>query len=123
MTTPVEFIVSEIHNDGARIIKMIEIRGQLDETNVDDKSKLIYELLAANPAGTHYIFHLGGLEYMNSKSIGYLTDWYNRITSSNGQIKLAYGRDNILDILDAVGLTSIIEHHNTLDEAKSSIIG
>jgi len=60
---------------------------------------------------------------MNSKSIGYLTDWYRRINNKSGSVKLANARENILDILETVGLTSIIEHHPTLDSATISIIG
>ena len=42
---------------------------------------------------------------MNSKSIGYLTDWYTKL-SEKKEIVIANARANILDILQVVGLTT-----------------
>ncbi len=59
---------------------------------------------------------------MNSKSIGYLTDWYGKIIEGKGKIVIAKARSNILDILQVVGLTQLINCYNTLDEAKFALL-
>ena len=59
---------------------------------------------------------------MNSKSIGYLTDWYGRVTGKNGKIVIAKARENIMDILQVVGLTQLINCYPTLDEAKMAVM-
>lgn len=105
-----------------RVIKIIKISGQLDESNVDDQSKTIYDVLTANPQNLYLIFDFSELEYLNSKAIGYLTDWYGKVSATSGKIALAEGKDNIVDILNVVGLTQLITCHSTLDEAKAAMM-
>ena len=119
--SPVEILVSDYNGQTQKPVKLVQIQGQLDESNVDEKSKVIYQLLDQSPEETNFIFDLMQLEYMNSKAIGYLTDWYNRVLQKNGQVLLTQAQDNILDILDTVGLTSIIEHHSSIEDAISAI--
>ena len=102
--------------------KMVKFQGQLDESNVDEKAKIIYELLEQFPQKLYLLFDFEELEYMNSKSIGYLTDWYGKVTEGNGKIVIAKTRSNILDILQVVGLTQLINCYATLDEAKFALL-
>lgn len=102
--------------------KIIHISGQLDESNVDEKIQEIYKSLETSPKGTNLIFDLENLEYMNSKSIGYLTDIYGKVTESGGKLVIAKARPNILDILQVVGLTQLIQAFETTEEAKTSLI-
>lgn len=105
-----------------RIIKTVKISGQLDESNVDDQSKTIYDVLTATPQNLYLIFDFSELEYLNSKAIGYLTDWYGKVSATNGRIAIAQAKDNIVDILNVVGLTQLITCHATLDEAKAGMM-
>ena len=102
-------------------IKVVHVVGQLDETNVDEEAKKIYALLESVPQGLRLVFDFSGLEYMNSKSIGYLTDWYSKISGSGGMVAIAGARDNIVDILQVVGLTQLINTYPTLEEAKLAV--
>jgi len=104
-----------------KVLKVVHVVGQLDETNVDEEAKQIYALLEATPQGLSLIFDFSGLEYMNSKSIGYLTDWYSKASGSGGMVVIAGARDNILDILQVVGLTQLINTYGTLEEAKLAV--
>lgn len=107
---------------GDKVAKIVTFKGQLDETNVDEKAKEIYALLEQNPKNLYLLLDFEGLEYMNSKSIGYLTDWYSKITEGNGKITIAKAKPNILDILEVVGLTQLINCFPTLDEAKLALL-
>lgn len=100
--------------------KVAHISGQLDESNVDEKIQEIYKLVEANPKNLHLIYDLEKLEYMNSKSIGYITDLYSKISENGGQVAIAHTKPNILDILQVVGLTQLIKCFDSLDEAKKS---
>lgn len=102
--------------------KLVKFQGQLDESNVDEKAKIIYDLLEKNPQNLYLLFDFEELEYMNSKSIGYLTDWYGKVTEGGGKIAIAKTRSNILDILQVVGLTQLINCYATLDEAKLALL-
>ena len=102
-----------------KIMKIVHISGQLDESNIDEKIQEVYKIVEANPKNLHLIFDLENLEYLNSKSIGYLTDLYGKITDSTGQVVIAKARPNILDILNVVGLTQLIKTFDSVEEAKA----
>lgn len=102
-------------------IKLLKFAGQLDESNVDEKAKNIYELINGTPQGLFLIFDFEKLEYMNSKSIGYLTDWYTKLNEKKGGIIIANARPNIVDILQVVGLTQLIKSAASVEEAKATI--
>jgi stage II sporulation protein AA (anti-sigma F factor antagonist) len=108
-------------DQAGRVLKIVKIAGQLDESNVDDQSKVIYQLIEATPQNLFLIFDFTELEYLNSKAIGYLTDWYGKVSAEGGQIAIAGAQDNIVDILNVVGLTQLITCHVTLDEAKTAM--
>jgi len=102
--------------------KMVKFQGQLDESNVDEKAKALYQLIEQYPKNLYLLFDFDQLEYMNSKSIGYLTDWYGKVSERNGKIAIAKPRSNILDILQVVGLTQLINCYQTIDEAKFALL-
>lgn len=101
--------------------KILIFSGQLDESNVDEHAKKIYELIENEAKPLYLIFDFKDLEYMNSKSIGYLTDWYGRVNGRKGKIVIAEARENILDILQVVGLTQLINTYSTLEEVKRAL--
>lgn len=103
-------------------VKLLKFAGQLDESNVDEKAKEIYDLIGTIPQSLFLIFDFEKLEYMNSKSIGYLTDWYSKLSEKKGGIFIANARPNILDILQVVGITQLIPCVGSVDEAKLAVM-
>ncbi|MBD3360339.1 anti-sigma factor antagonist, partial [Candidatus Peregrinibacteria bacterium] len=102
-------------------IKIAHISGQLDESNVDEKIQELYKVVEENPKGLKMIFDLEKLDYMNSKSIGYMTDLYGKITESGGKVAIANAKPNIIDILQVVGLTQLIQTFDSIEKAKASL--
>ncbi len=119
--TYVDIKISDLVSQGEMPAKLIKVKGQLDESNVDENAKKIYDLIEKNPDGLSFVFDFSGLEYMNSKSIGYLTDWYGKLNAKKGKIVIAAAKENIVDILQVVGLTQLIPCVATLDEAKLQV--
>jgi anti-anti-sigma factor len=101
---------------------LFTISGQLDESNVDEKAKEVYKVLEEKPGKLNLIFDIAGLEYMNSKSIGYLTDWYGKIKERGGEVAIARPKANISDILQVVGLNQLIKTYESVDEAKQALL-
>lgn len=121
--TEAHIIIEDIaQDDAAKHLKLISISGQLDESNIDEKAQEIYALLTANPQGLYMIFDFEKLEYMNSKSIGYLTDWFGKVTEAQGKIVIIKAKPNIIDILQVIGLTQLIPMFATLEEAKFALM-
>lgn len=117
-----QIITEEIpSSDTSAKTKLVTVSGQLDESNVDEKSKEVYKLFEEVPGKLNLVFDFAGLEYMNSKSIGYLTDWYGKVTEKGGKVLIARAKPNIKDILDVVGLTQLIQMFESLDEAKQAV--
>ncbi|MFA6305284.1 MAG: STAS domain-containing protein [Candidatus Gracilibacteria bacterium] len=102
-------------------LKVAHISGQLDESNVDEKIQGIYKALENAPKGMNMIFDMQNLDYMNSKSIGYLTDLYGKITELGGKAAICAAKPNIVDILQVVGLTQLMQNYESLDAAKAAL--
>lgn len=123
MATPIEVTISDVESSTPEnIVKLIKIVGQLDESNVDEEAKKIYDLIEQNPKGLSLILDFTDLEYMNSKSIGYLTDWYGKVYENGGKVVIAQAKPNILDILEVVGLTQLIKNYPSIEEAKAALL-
>lgn len=116
--TPIDIIVDPI-SDGDKPVQVLHFSGQLDETNVDDEAKSIYGLIDKNPEGTCYIFDFENLAYLNSKSIGYVTDWCAKVNDKGGKLIIAQIPENISEILDAVGLAKIVTVCDSIADAKA----
>jgi anti-anti-sigma factor len=114
--------VEEISAQAGAKAMLVTITGQLDESNVDEKSKEVYKLFEENEGKLSLVFDLAGLEYMNSKSIGYLTDWYGKVKEKGGEVVISRAKPNIADILQVVGLTQLIKSYESVDEAKQAIL-
>lgn len=107
--------------DNTKAIKVITLEGQLDESNIDEFAPKVYQLIEEQPEATNYIFDIENLTYMNSKSIGYISDWYSKIIGKQGKLIIAKPASNIKDILNVVGLDKVIPLTQTLEEAKSLV--
>lgn len=120
--TEANLIVEDVKsNTDGKTLKIVHVSGQLDESNIDEKIKAVYQALESNPKGLNLIFDLENLEYMNSKSIGYITDIYGKLTETGGQLVIAGAKSNILDILQVVGLTQLLKTYDTVKEALSTL--
>ena len=102
-------------------LKVAHISGQLDESNIDEKIQVIYKAIEKDPIHLGLIFDLSELTYMNSKSIGYMTDIYGKIADNNGKVVIANAKPNIADILEVVGLTQLITIYESQELAKLKI--
>lgn len=122
MISPVQFLVSDVHVGTNRVVKQVSVMGTLDETNVDTEVKKVYALIEELPEGGSLILDLEGLDFLNSKAIGYLSDWYTKILGKSGKLVVARPRENVYDILNVVGLTQVIRFTMTLDEAKLELM-
>lgn len=125
MVTPIELL---FHNEpitqgGDKQVFVIQFKGELDESNIDNTAKEVYKLIEDAAASTPVIFDFAELGYMNSKSIGYLSDWFTRLGEKGSQLVVANAPENILDILQTVGLDNFIKLMPTMVEAKQALGG
>ncbi len=93
---------------------------ELDETNADKTFASIYEEIG-DFTGKKLIFNFSWLKYMNSKSIGYIADVFSNIEENEWIMHITNCSDGVKDILELVGITTIIPMNETEEEAINTI--
>ncbi|MDD3301980.1 MAG: STAS domain-containing protein [Candidatus Gracilibacteria bacterium] len=110
-------------NDRAKDdIMIFEFIGELDETNSDKTFGALYKKIGSF-VGKKIIFNFSGLKYLNSKSIGYIADIFSNIEENNGKMFITNCLEGVKDILELVGITSIIPTVEKEEEAITQING
>jgi len=117
-TVKIDTLESPIADSTARLIT---ISGALDESNIDNQAQSFYKLIEQFPKKLFLLFDLEKLEYMNSKTIGYITDWSEKVKTGGGKMVIANAPKNILDILEAVGIIMLIPAYPTKEEAIKNL--
>lgn len=103
------------------IIKIVELYGNIDESSVDKLSIPIYELIENNTNNLFLIFDLEEVKYMNSKTIGYLTDWSQRVNKNKGKLIICRANTHIKNTLESVGVQELLPIYESLEEAKQAV--
>lgn len=100
--------------------KLLKFSGQLDETNIEAEAQKVYQVMDSEKP-RNFVFDFSELTYLNSKSIGFIADWQQKVSSGGGKMVIFGAQANIFDILDVVGLSNIVTITKTLDEAKAAL--
>ncbi|MDD5213551.1 MAG: STAS domain-containing protein [Candidatus Gracilibacteria bacterium] len=106
----------EVNKKDENGILIFEFKGELDETNADKTFTAIYTDIGEFE-GKKVIFQLGELKYLNSKSIGYIADIFSNLEDNNGQMYITNCDEGVKDVLELVGITTIIPTVDTIEEA------
>lgn len=112
--SPLQILPEKISNK----ITVVTVIGQMDESNIDIHSKSFYSVIENLPPGSILILNFSELTYMNSKAIGYTTDFSNKMTEKNGAVIIAECQENVYDVLNVVGLPTFILFESTVKSAK-----
>ncbi len=110
----------EVNKKEQDSILIFEFTGELDETNADKTFKTIYDQIGEF-TNKKIIFNFSGLKYLNSKSIGYIADVFSNIEDSEGQMSISNCSDGVKDILELVGITTIVPTLDTEEEAIAEV--
>jgi stage II sporulation protein AA (anti-sigma F factor antagonist) len=110
----------EVNKKEENGIFIFQFTWELDETNADKTFKSIYDQIWEFE-GKNIILNLSGLKYLNSKSIGYIADVFSNIEDANGKMYITNCSDWVKDILELVGITTIIPTVDTEKEAIEAI--
>jgi len=102
-------------------ILIFEFSWELDETNADKTFTSIYTEVW-DFAGKKIIFNLGGLKYLNSKSIWYIADIYSNIEENEWQMYISNCDEWVKDVLELVWITTIIPTVDTVKEAMEAMM-
>ena len=101
-------------------VRLVSLSGEIDETNLGDLKEVVDPLLISNDCQV-LLFNLKDLNFINSMVISYFTNIYTKVTELNKKVIFIEANNQILDILDLVGLTTIIDNYNSLTEALNTL--
>jgi len=119
MNAEISFSTEKLDDD--KKVAIFSFFGELDEMTGDDIFQKINAFFEKTDE-KYFIFHLKNLEYLNSKSIGQMIDLYRKIIGRGGKLVLAEISENVLDILDLVGVTRVVETAENLEAAKVALL-
>lgn len=94
---------------------VIELNGRLDTSNYGELEKSLIELI--DKGVKDIIVNCAGLNYISSSGLRVFLMALKKITMSGGNFHLCSLQDNIREIFEIAGFTSIFSIFNTLDEA------
>ena len=96
---------------------IFEVSWELDETNADKTFKTIYDDIW-DFKDKNIILNFSGLNYLNSKSIWYIADLFSNIEDVQWKMFITNCNDWVKDILELVGITTIVP---TVDDEKDAL--
>ena len=115
METLIEIVQKEENG-----ITIFEFSGELDETNADKTFTSLYNDIG-DFTDKKIIFNLHGLKYLNSKSIGYIADVFSNVEDNDGQMYISNCDEGVKDVLELVGITTIIPTLDTVEDAAKEM--
>ena len=117
MDTPIELKIQDINNiAGSKIIRFI---GDLDATNVEQALKQVTDLFDAG--FTKIVADFKKLRYVNSTGLGILLHISRVVKEKEGCFKIANINENVYEIIEIIGATSLLEIHDTVENAVASL--
>jgi anti-anti-sigma factor len=117
METQIELKTLEIkdHPD-AKLVKFI---GDLDATNVETILEEISELI--NGGTPKIVADFEKLRYVNSTGLGILLHLSKASKEKNGCFKIANVNENVYEIVEIIGATTLLEIFENAEEAITSL--
>jgi len=102
-------------NDSTNVIAL---SGRLDTTNYGDLEKKLFELIENNEI--KIVVDCSDLEYVSSSGLRIFLMGLKKINAVNGRFVLCGLQDNIKEIFEISGFSTVFEIFGNIDEATSS---
>ncbi|MBI2453715.1 STAS domain-containing protein [Candidatus Peregrinibacteria bacterium] len=99
---------------------IVEFHGELDKSNLAQTEKDMSSMLETFSRQA-LIFDLSDLHYVNSEGIGFIVSIHVKLSKLGKQLALCGLRDNVSDVLEAVGMDRLIPTYRTVDEAVAAL--
>ncbi|MBN2036748.1 MAG: STAS domain-containing protein [Chitinispirillaceae bacterium] len=100
----------------AQVIRFI---GDLDATNVQTVLEKICNLFSEGKI--HIVADFAKLRYVNSTGLGILLHLSKSAKEKAGSFKIANVNENVFEIVEIIGATSLLEIYDTVEEAIASL--
>jgi anti-sigma B factor antagonist len=99
--------------------KMVRFVGDLDATNVETVLEKICNLF--NDGFINIIADFKRLRYVNSTGLGILLHFSKSAREKGGGFKIANVNENVYEIIEIIGATTLLEIYDEIDEAVATL--
>lgn len=101
-------------------VAVLAFKGELDTSTLPEVETLMNPLLE-NAAVMYVVFDLHELNYMNSRAVGMLMNFYGVLKERGRSLILVGLQDGVQDTLSLVGVTQLVPVHAQLDDFMASL--
>jgi stage II sporulation protein AA (anti-sigma F factor antagonist) len=98
---------------------IVVINGRLDTTNYQDLEKKLQQLM--DDGASHLILNCVKLDYISSSGLRIFLMFLKKIKAMNGKFVICSLQENIHEIFQISGFTTIFDIHPNCEEAVSSL--
>ena len=117
MESQIELTFEDIRGkQGAKLIRFI---GDLDATNIELVLEKVFNLI--NEGIINIIADFKQLRYVNSTGLGILLHFSKTAREKGGCFKIANINENVYEIIEIIGATTLLEIYDDLDEAIAAL--
>jgi anti-sigma B factor antagonist len=99
--------------------KMVRFIGDLDATNVETVLEKICNLF--KDGFINIVADFNKLRYVNSTGLGILLHFSKSAKEKGGSFKIANVNENVYEIIEIIGATSLLEIYDDIDEATAAL--
>ncbi|MDG5815235.1 STAS domain-containing protein [Chitinispirillales bacterium ANBcel5] len=117
MESQIELTCEEIQ--GKSNAKLLHFVGDLDATNVEMVLENICELY--NDGYVNLVANFNRLRYVNSTGLGILLHCSKSAKEKGGSFKIASVNENVYEIIEIIGATSLLEIYDEVEEAVAAL--
>ncbi|MDR0306621.1 MAG: STAS domain-containing protein [Chitinispirillales bacterium] len=100
----------------ARLVRFV---GDLDATNTDYIMEQVFNFFSDGLV--NIVADFKNLRYVNSTGLGILLHFSKSAKEKGGSFKIVNVNENVYEIIDIIGATSLLEIYDELDEAVSAL--
>ena len=100
--------------------KTVAFKGEMDQSNLDQVKEQLDSFL--DDTSIHsLIFNFHDLDFINSKGIGFLVSIHTHLSRDQRKLIIVDAKEQVMDVMSLVGLTTIIPYYETLEEAATHL--
>lgn len=97
---------------------VVSVTGELDTTTTPELEAILAQESQANPKS--YIFDLADMDYISSVGLRVFLANLKKVKAAGGRMLLSGLNEEVQEVFDMAGFTTLFEIHPALAEAKSA---
>ncbi len=116
MATEINIEIQSVESASDKRIMIFE--GSLDATNIESVAQKVQDVLGSGV--NNIIADFNKLRYLNSTALGHIINFNKMAKNQGGSFVLVNVNENVYEIFDIVGATSILSFYDSAEQALAA---